>query len=130
MDEQPKQKQQTDTSPVRQGRYYGDGGLYKYVKIPVKTVEYIIVALIVILLFCVIFGALNGGYTITFDAQGGTRVEAQKLEYGDLVAEPAPPVMEGHTFLGWFRDEACTQPWDFQNDTVFDSVTLYAGWTE
>ena len=79
---------------------------------------------------CVIFGAVNNGYTVTFDTQGGTRVEAQKLEYGDLVAEPAPPVLEGYRFLGWFTDPGCSQPWDFASDTVSGSMTLYAGWTE
>ena len=128
--EDRQQQQQTNTSPARQGRYYGDGGLYKYVKVPVRVVEYVIIALIAVLLFCVIFGAATGGYTVTFDAMGGTRVEPQKLEYGDLVAEPTPPTMEGHTFIGWFSDEGCTYAWDFQNDTVSGSITLYAGWTE
>ena len=125
-----RQQQQTDASPAGQGRYYGDGGLYKYVKVPVRVVEYVIIALIAILLFCVIFGTINGGYTVTFDAMGGTRVEEQKLEYGDHVAEPEPPTMEGRTFLGWFTDEGCTYAWDFQNDTVSGSMTLYAGWSE
>ncbi len=120
-----------DTAPARQqGRYYGDGGLYKYVKVPVHVLEYVIIALIVLLIGCVIFGAVTGGYTVTFDAAGGTKVEAQKLEYGDLVTEPEPPTMEGHTFLGWFTDEGCTRAWDFQADTVYDSMTLYAGWSE
>lgn len=116
------------TSPVKQGRYYGDGGLYKNVKIPVRVVEYVIIALIVLLIGCVVFGAATGGYSITFDSAGGTKIEPQKLEYGDLIVEPAPPTMEGHTFLGWFTDEACTQAWDFQADTVAGSITLYAGW--
>ena len=123
-------EQNENASPGKRGRYYGDGGLYKYVKVSARTVEYIILALIVILIFCVVFGAVNGGYTVTFDSQGGTKVEPQKLEYGDLVAEPVPPTMEGHAFLGWFRDAGCAEPWDFSRDTVSDSITLYAGWSE
>ena len=123
-------QQKQETSPEKRGRYYGDGGLYKYVKVSARTVEYIIVALIVILIVCVIVGAANGGYTVSFDSQGGTKVEPQKLEYGDLVAEPEPPVMEGHTFLGWFTDAGCAFPWDFAGDTVTGSMTLYAGWSE
>ena len=118
-----------NTSPAGQGRYYGDGGLYKNVKVPVRMVEYVILALIVILIGCVIFGAVNGGYTVTFNAMGGTSVEPQKLEYGNLVFEPAPPTMEGCIFLGWFTDEACTQPWDF-SDPITGSMTLFAGWAE
>ena len=119
-----------NTSPAGQGRYYGDGGLYKNVKIPVRVVEYVIVALIVLLVGCVVFGAATGGYTVAFDTQGGTRVDEQTLEYGDLVAEPAAPTMEGHVFLGWFADPGCSLPWDFANDTVAGSMTLYAGWSE
>ena len=115
--------------PAKKGRYYGDGGLYKNVKVPVRVVEYVIVALIVVLIGSVIFGAATGGYTVTFDSQGGTRVEAQKLEYGDLVTEPVPPTMEGQTFTGWYTDAGCTQPWDF-SEPVSDSVTLYASWAE
>lgn len=112
------------------GRYYGDGGLYKNVKVPVRVVEGIILVLITVLLGCVIFGAANGGYTISFDARGGTAVEPQTLEYGDLIAEPTPPTREGCAFLGWFSDEPCTQPWDFAADTVSGSMTLYAGWSD
>ena len=118
-----------NTAPEKKGRYYGDGGLYKNVKIPVRVVEYVILSLIVILIGCVIFGAATGGYTVTFDSQGGTKVDAQKLEYGDLVAEPEPPTMEGHSFLGWYTDEGCTLPWDF-NESISGSMTLYAGWSE
>ena len=123
-------EEKDNTSPVNKGRYYGDGGLYKNVKVPVRVVEYVILALIAVLIGCVIFGAATGGYTVTFDSAGGTKVEAQKLEYGDLVMEPSPPTMEGYVFLGWYTDEACTQAWDFQTGTVTGSMTLYAGWAE
>ena len=119
-----------NTSPENRGRYYGDGGLYKNVKVPVRVVEYVIIALIAALIGCVIFGAATGGYTVTFNALGGTPVEAQRLSFGDHVAEPAAPTMEGYTFLGWFTDEGCTQPWDFAADTISGSMTLYAGWTQ
>ena len=117
-------------SPQRKGRYYGDGGLYKYVKVPVRVVEYIIVVLIVVLIACILFGTLNGGYTVSFDSMGGTRVEPQGLKYGDYVQQPEDPTMEGYLFAGWYTDEGGTQPWDFQNSTVYDSMTLYAAWTE
>lgn len=113
----------------KKGRYYGDGGLYKNVKIPVRVVEGIILVLIVALIACVLLGAAGGGYTVRFDAQGGTPVEPQELEYGDLIAEPTPPTMEAHRFLGWFSDPGCTQRWDFGSDTVSGSMTLYALWS-
>lgn len=120
-------EQQNGQSPAR---YYGDGGLYKNVKVPVRVVEGIILVLIAALIGCVIFGAASGGYSVSFDARGGTPVESQTLEYGDLIAEPVPPTMEGCVFLGWFTDEGCTQSWDFTVDTISGNMTLYAGWSK
>ena len=31
---------------------------------------------------------------------------------------------------GWYTDEACTQAWDFKEDTVQGDMTLYAKWVE
>lgn len=35
----------------------------------------------------------------------------------------------GYNFTGWYKDEACTQRWDFAKDKLEqDELTLYAGW--
>lgn len=36
------------------------------------------------------------------------------------------PTKEGHTFLGWFYDEACTIPYD--GKPIQSDINLYAGW--
>ena len=41
---------------------------------------------------------------------------------------PEQPVRPGRAFAGWFADESCTKRWDFDNDKVEDSMTLYAKW--
>ena len=69
-------------------------------------------------------------YTIRFDSQGGTSVSSQSLTYGSKVKEPAVPVKEGFTFVGWYKEASCTNAWDFAKDTVTSSRTLYAKWTE
>ncbi|MCM1259441.1 MAG: InlB B-repeat-containing protein [Prevotella sp.] len=34
-----------------------------------------------------------------------------------------------YEFLGWYKDAACTEKWDFQNDKIQnESITLYAKW--
>jgi uncharacterized repeat protein (TIGR02543 family) len=66
---------------------------------------------------------------VTFDSQGGSAVDAQTVEEGELVTEPAAPTKTGSTFAGWYKEPGCTNPWDFDSDTVIADVTLYAKWT-
>ena len=69
-------------------------------------------------------------YTVTFDAGDGSQAVSQKVNEGEKAVRPEEPVREGYLFDGWFRDEACTQAWDFDADTVTEDITLYAGWTQ
>jgi len=68
-------------------------------------------------------------YTVTFDSQGGSAVDPQMVEHGDLITEPPDPTRTGYTFGGWYKEAGCTNAWDFATDTVTATVTLYAKWT-
>ncbi|HJK70518.1 MAG TPA: InlB B-repeat-containing protein, partial [Methanocorpusculum sp.] len=69
-------------------------------------------------------------YTVSFNTQGGSTVPAQTVSHGGKATEPDPaPVLAGHTLEGWYKEEACTNLWDFNTDTVTDDMTLYAKWT-
>ncbi len=104
-------------------------GIYKNVKISVKTLDIVIVGGILLMIALVLFGIANNGYTISFDSKGGTDVPAQTdLMYGDHVAEPEPPTREGYTFAGWYFDENYARPFDFETVIVDGSTTLYARW--
>ena len=104
-------------------------GLYKNVKISVKTLDTVIIGGIVLMLLLVIFGIANNGYTVTFDSRGGTDVPSQTdVMYGDLLEEPEPPTREGYVFTGWYADENCTQRWVMDYSQVGQDTTLYAGW--
>lgn len=105
-------------------------GLYRHVRISVRTLNIIILVLSALLVVCIVIGISRGGYQITFDTLGGTVVESQKHMYGELVEEPKAPTREGYVFDGWYRDEALTDPWDIGEDVVTESMTLYAGWKE
>ena len=64
--------------------------------------------------------------TVTFDAQGGTEIAAQKVQKGDRIEEPPTPEKAGYTFAGWtYRDE----PWSFADYVVSEDMTLTAEWT-
>jgi len=66
---------------------------------------------------------------VTFDSQGGSAVDAQTVDHGELVIEPTAPTKTGSTFAGWYKESNCTNLWDFDTDTVTADITLYAKWT-
>lgn len=68
-------------------------------------------------------------YTVIFDSNGGTSVDAQAVEAGDKATEPSPaPTKEGYTLDGWYTQ--AIEEWDFTTDTVESDMTLYAKWSE
>ena len=104
-------------------------GLYKNVKISVKTLDKVIVIGIIVMIVLIIYGIANNGYTVTFDSKGGSDVAAlTDMMYSDLVPEPEPPTREGYTFTGCYSDERCIYEWNFDTMQISQSITLYAGW--
>ena len=53
-------------------------GLYRYVKIPVKALDWIIGICIAVIVIVVAFEMVNPGLKVTFDSNGGTDVPVQK----------------------------------------------------
>ncbi len=68
-------------------------------------------------------------YTVTFNANGGSEVEEQKVEYNAAASEPSDPTKTGYTFAGWYADAELTAAYDFATPVTADT-TLYAKWTE
>ena len=52
-------------------------GLYRYVKISVKALDWIIVACIAVILIVFALEMRSLGFTVTFDSRGGSDVPAQ-----------------------------------------------------
>ena len=103
-------------------------GLYRYVKIPVKALDWIIGICIAVIVIVVAFEMINPGLKVTFDSNGGTDIPVQRQMYGELLEEPEDPSREGYTFTGWYKDPACDILWDVETDTVESDMNLYAGW--
>ncbi|MDO4171780.1 MAG: InlB B-repeat-containing protein, partial [Prevotellaceae bacterium] len=59
-------------------------------------------------------------YTIKFDSNGGTSVNAITQDYGTAVTAPANPTKDGYTFVGWSADIPTTMP--------AQDMTLTAQW--
>ncbi|MDE7453744.1 MAG: InlB B-repeat-containing protein [Clostridia bacterium] len=68
-------------------------------------------------------------YTVTFNMKGhGTAPKVQVVEKGKTATEPATaPTATGYDFKGWFIDDACLHPFDF-NVAIDDNTTVYAKW--
>ena len=103
-------------------------GLYRYVKISVKSLDRIIFACIAVIVLVVALEMRNPGFTVTFDSKGGTDVPAHNQMYGELLEVPEPPTREGYVFTGWYTDHSCFDHWDVDQDTIETDMTLYAGW--
>ena len=114
------ESQQDNTPPFR--------GLYRYVKISVKTLDKIIIGLIALILIVVFIEMRNPGFNISFDSKGGTDVPSQTQMYGEYLEVPEPPTREGYQFTGWYTDETCEVLWVLDTRTIETDMTLYAGW--
>ena len=67
-------------------------------------------------------------YKVKFDSNGGSEVSSVDVVSGEKVTKPADPTRSGYEFKGWYKDEALTDPWDFENHVVTADMTLYAKW--
>ncbi|WP_347488557.1 InlB B-repeat-containing protein [Desulfoscipio sp. XC116] len=78
----------------------------------------------------VITVTVKDNYRVTFDSRGGSEIAPVcDVLKGSTIGQPDDPVRESFIFGGWYKDEACTQAWDFAADTVTSSITLYAKWS-
>lgn len=70
-------------------------------------------------------------HTVTFNIQGhGVAPSDQTAACGSTVTEPTAPTQTGYAFGGWYKEAACTTPWNFSTDTMpASNLTLYAKWT-
>ena len=60
-------------------------------------------------------------YTITFNTDGGSTVDAITQDYGTAIAAPADPTREGYTFAGWSEAIPTAMP--------AENMTITAEWT-
>ncbi|MDE7159180.1 MAG: InlB B-repeat-containing protein, partial [Clostridiales bacterium] len=66
-------------------------------------------------------------YTVNFESNGGSAVEAKTVTNGKTLAKPADPARDGHKFVGWYLDSELKTPYLF-NEAVLGDTTLYAKW--
>ncbi|HEX2951626.1 MAG TPA: InlB B-repeat-containing protein [Armatimonadota bacterium] len=68
-------------------------------------------------------------YTVSFVSRGGSNTSNQEVYYGSTAEQPATPSRTGYSFTGWFKEDTCANPWNFEHDLVQGDTALYAGWS-
>nr|WP_253287761.1 stalk domain-containing protein [Anaerotignum sp. MSJ-24] len=66
--------------------------------------------------------------TVTFDSNGGSKVDSRRIEKGTAVIQPKNPKRSGYSFKGWYSDEELRTKYDF-SQPVNEDITLYARWS-
>ncbi len=70
----------------------------------------------------------DNSVTVTFKSNGGTNVQSQKIEKGEMAKEPKNPVRTGHIFEGWYKDNGTFKVKHTFNSEVNEDIVLYAKW--
>lgn len=67
--------------------------------------------------------------TVTFDSQGGSKVDAITIKKGEKISDLPQSYLLGSSFNGWYTDENIEN--EFNVDSKIDKdITLYAGYTD
>ena len=105
-----------------------------------RTSSKVLIALIVVLLVAALAGIAavwahntrlvaesNVRYTVTYETNGGSRVESQEVKTGTLITAPREPTISGRYFAGWYTDTTYQTQVTFPLEVDHD-MTLYARW--
>ncbi|MEG0376516.1 MAG: InlB B-repeat-containing protein, partial [Raoultibacter sp.] len=68
-------------------------------------------------------------YTVTFQSNEGSPVDATTATFDNTIAKPTDPTRQGYAFAGWYRNQSLTIAWDFASDKVQNDTDLWAKWT-
>jgi len=68
--------------------------------------------------------------TVDFVTNGGDPINALYIGANSLIEQEIVPVRKGYHFIGWYKDQAFTQKWDYEVDVVDADIQLYAKWAK
>ena len=95
-----------------------------------KTVIAIVSAIVLIAIIAIVVMIImknNKKYTITFDTQGGNKIEAIEVKVNETLVLPKNPEKEGYIFLHWVDEEDKPVSNNFK---VTKDMKLIAKWAE
>ena len=86
---------------------------YSGVSFEIKNVKVISATFVTI-----VYNYRNGDYDVNGPSNGRAR-----YNYA-IGQEPTTPTSKGFTFDGWYKDEACTEKWDFATAINYDNIDI------
>lgn len=68
--------------------------------------------------------------TVHFNLQshGSAISDLTNVTANSKISAPTVPTDANYIFGGWYKEPGCTNAWDFTNDVVTETMTLYAKW--
>ena len=75
----------------------------------------------------ILYPVVAKAHWITYYSQGGSVVEPTYVLAGQATVEPDEPTRQGYTFAGWYKEESCTNRFEF-GSPLSDNIELYAKW--
>jgi len=91
-------------------------------KVKIGIAVGIILLFVAIIVMCILMKFKT--YTITFNSNGGTKVETQEINNGDSAVKPIDPEKEGYEFDGWYLNNKKY----YFNEKVKKDIELEAKW--
>lgn len=89
-----------------------------------------LIPVVIFVVMIIIMIANNPGYSVTFSPgyDGGQEI-IEAVEADGIIPTPSEIYRPGYTFAGWwYKDEDGWRLWDFENDKVYEDITLTARW--
>jgi len=84
---------------------------------------------ILLIVFTLGLAACNEIYVrLNYETNGGAPIPYENVVQGHVFNELPEPVKEGHTFVGWYEDEALTESFDPEKP-LNRNRTIYAKWS-
>jgi hypothetical protein len=66
---------------------------------------------------------------VSFESNGGTAVDTQRIQSGSYATEPnPPPTKSGYEFGGWFTNRSLSTAFDFSNTPITANERIHAKW--
>lgn len=97
-----------------------------------KTKSIVAMTIIAIMIFALIPANISFAtdkFTVTFETNGGRKVDSVQVEAMQTLTLPEPPTKEGFVFGGWCTDEECEYAFYASEPITYDR-TLYAKWVD
>ena len=74
-----------------------------------------------------IYAVFERGIEVSFDTNGGSKIDSVIVRKGTTVGVPADPVKEGYKFGGWFTSNTFDIAYEFSTE-LSEDTTIYTKW--